>query len=78
MIITEKLLPSIFKGKPLEELRTIYIENKNIVKISLKTISFDNIIFLSLKSNNIKDIEFLSFFKNLWYLDIRENPVTNN
>ena len=77
MIITEKVLPVILKGKNLDDLKTIYLESKTINKIVLKSNVFENVLFLSLCGNNIKDIEFISCFRNLWYLDLSDNPVNN-
>ena len=76
MIITEKNLPMLLKGKTLDELISIYLDYRNITKITFKSLRFDNIQFLSLRNNNIKEIDFLGYFTNLWYLDLRDNPVT--
>jgi|LauGreDrversion4_2_1035121.scaffolds.fasta_scaffold109543_2 Leucine-rich repeat (LRR) protein len=75
MIISDKILPTLFKGRNIDELTTIYLDNKNVMKITLKSSVFDNIMFLSLRSNHIKEIDFITNFRNLWYLDLRENPV---
>lgn len=75
MIISEKILPTLLKGRNLDELHTIYLDNKNIMKVTLKSSVLDNIMFLSIRSNHIKEIEFVSNFRNLWYLDLRDNPV---
>ena len=76
MIITEKNLPALLRGKTIDNLTTIYLDFKNITKITFKSSKFENIQFLSLRNNNIKEIEFLSSFGNLWFLDLRDNPVT--
>ena len=75
MIISEKILPFLLKGKTMEDIKTIYLDCKNITKITFKANLFENILFLSLRNNNIKEIEFVSNFPFLWYLDLRENPV---
>ena len=78
MQITEKILPQIFKSRDMDNLQTIYLESRKITKISLKNIVLENVIFLSLRDNYIKEIDFITSFRNLWYLDLRENLVTNN
>jgi hypothetical protein len=40
-----------------------------------KNISIMKIEYLSLKSLNLKNITFAKYFLNLWYLDVRDNPV---
>ena len=75
MIISEKILPSLLKGKIIEDIKTIYFDCKNITKIAFKEVTFENILFLSLRNNNIKEIEFVINFPCLWYLDLRDNPV---
>jgi hypothetical protein len=40
-----------------------------------KNISIMKIEYLSLKNLNIKNLTFAKYFLNLWYLDVRDNPV---
>lgn len=74
MILTEKYLISAIKDKEPEKISTLYLNNKNIGSISLKN-HFYRVEFLSLQCNSIKDISFLKNLPNLWYLDIRMNPI---
>jgi hypothetical protein len=74
MIINEKILKKLFKGK--EDATTLYLNNKSINSFSLKH-DFTYLEFLSLQNNSISDIRFLKALPNLWYLDIRNNPIDN-
>jgi hypothetical protein len=74
MIITEKNLIGMMKEKEAEKVSTIYLNSRNIGSICLKN-HFYRVEFLSLQHNSIKDISFLKNLPNLWYLDIRSNPI---
>jgi hypothetical protein len=43
----------------------------------LKNISILRIEYLSLNNSFIKNLKFVKYFSNLWYLDVRNNPVKN-
>lgn len=63
--------------------KLIYIDNSGqrrkraiLKEIDIfKNISIMKIEYLSLKSLNLKNITFAKYFLNLWYLDVRDNPV---
>jgi hypothetical protein len=42
-----------------------------------KNITFMKIEYLSLRKNYLKKVNFVKYFINLWYLDVRDNPVKN-
>jgi hypothetical protein len=54
---------------------TLYLYNKNITAISLKHSLVSSLIFLSLANNQIKNISFLNSLPNIWYIDIKNNPI---
>jgi hypothetical protein len=41
----------------------------------IRNISMIKVEYLSLRNTSLKNINFLKYFINLWYLDIRDNPV---
>ena len=41
----------------------------------LRNISIIRVEFLCLKNTSLKNVNFVKYFINLWYLDIRDNPV---
>jgi len=77
MIITEKNFEEFHKEKKRDKLTTIYLHFYNIDSIEFNFKNFLTIEFLSLQNNNISNINFIKFLPNLWYLDIRNNPLDN-
>ncbi len=43
-----------------------------------KNISIMKIEYLTLRNLNLKNLTFAKYFLNLWYLDVRDNPVRTN
>jgi hypothetical protein len=41
-----------------------------------KNISIMKIEYLSLRNSSLKNINFAKYFLNLWYLDVRDNQVS--
>lgn len=77
MIITEKEIEKITKENKIENLTSIYLNYCNIDSFALESKVFTRIEFLSLQNNNITNIDFIINLPNLWYFDVRNNPVDN-
>jgi hypothetical protein len=45
---------------------------------TFNNISTINIEYLSLIGLSLKNLNFVKYFLNLWYLDVRNNPVRTN
>lgn len=77
MIITDKTLEQLTNDKKLEKLTTLYFHNYKIDSIDLSNKIFTKLEFLSIQNNNITNIDFIKSLPNLWYFDVRNNPLEN-
>lgn len=77
MLLTEKNISESLKDKDINEIKTFYLNNFNIEKILLKINIATNIEFLSLQNNLMNSLVFLEQLSNIWYLDVRNNPIEN-
>jgi len=78
MIITEKTLEELIKEQKIDNITTLYLHYYNIDSIELNNLkSFSRLEFLSLQNNNIINIDFIKNLPNLWYFDVRNNPLEN-
>ncbi len=77
MIVTDKTLEQLTKEKKLEKLTTLYLHCNNIEILDLSEKSFSKLEFLSIQNNNVTNIDFVKNLPNLWYFDVRNNPLKN-
>lgn len=81
MILTEESLTKmILTGEQesnINQLKLIYLNGFEINDIIFQTSLIYRIEFLSLQNNNLKNISFIKNLNNLWYLDLRKNPIEN-
>lgn len=77
MIVTDKSLEQLTKEKKLEKLTTLYLHYYNIDSFDFTNKNFSKLEFLSIQNNNITNIDFIKNLPNLWYFDVRNNPLEN-
>ncbi len=59
----------------LDAQKTIGRRRATIESDVLKNINVLRIEYLSLNNSSLKNLKFVKYFSNLWYLDVRNNPV---
>lgn len=77
MIITDKTFEQYTKEKKSDKLTTLYLHYYNIDSFDFSNKSFSDLEFLSVQNNNITNIDFIKYLPNLWYFDVRNNPLEN-
>ncbi len=77
MIITDKTIEQLTQDKKIEKFTTLYLHYYNIDSFDLSENSFSKLEFLSIQNNNITTIDFIRHLPNLWYFDVRNNPLEN-
>ena len=82
MKLTEESLTKMFIKKNeggtesnINQLKVLYLNGFDINEILFQSYLIFSLEFLSLQNNNFKNISFIRNLNNLWYLDIRNNPI---
>lgn len=73
----ENSITEYINEEKLSKISTIYLHYSNLDSLSAFDKNFLNIEFLSLQNNNITDFSFIKSLPNLWYFDIRNNPISS-
>jgi hypothetical protein len=61
----------------LSKISTLYLHYFNLESFINLENNLNNLEMLSLQNNNIQNFDFIKFLPNLWYFDIRNNPISN-
>ena len=73
----ENSVNKFLNEEDVEKISTIYLNYSNLDTFNSIQRNFNNIEFLSLQNNNISNFDFIKFLPNLFYFDIRNNPISN-
>jgi hypothetical protein len=70
-------LSDFINEEKLTKIKTIYLNYANLDYFKSFENNFLNLEMLSLQNNNLSNFNFIKFLPNLWYFDIRNNPISN-
>jgi hypothetical protein len=71
----QTLIYSKYKKLDQKTIKTMKLNLANINCFHINQNLFPNLEYLSLIGNSLKDINYVKSFVNLFFLDIRKNPV---